>query len=99
MKRTKAGGDSLRELLIACREHRLAGCPKPGPWVRCVRDELLDELKVGGPVEIGSAELLVAMMHAGLPETAWRRYALGGADHGRVFLLDSERLAELAAES
>lgn len=91
----QARSDGLRELLIADREHRLPGCPKPGPWVGSGRDELLEALKAGGPVEVGSATLMLALMHAGQD---YRRFAFGGADWDKVIRLDEhDRLAELGA--
>jgi hypothetical protein len=77
----------LRALLIADREYRLPGSPGPGPWFGRVRDELLEELKSGGPVVVGSATLMCAMLHAGLD---CRRYAFGGADWGKVFELGAD---------
>lgn len=55
MGRRASNTSGLRELLIADRERRLPGCPPPARWdvaVRegRVRDELLEELKAGGPV-------------------------------------------------
>jgi hypothetical protein len=82
----------LRELLIADREYRLPGNSKPGPWFGRVRDELLEELKSGGPVVVGAATLMCALMHAGLD---CRRYAFGGSDWGKTFVLDErDRLIE-----
>jgi hypothetical protein len=74
VRRTGPRGDGLRELLIACREYRLPGCPKPGPWAapRGRRDELLEALKAGGPVEVGAADLMLGLMHAGMD---YRSYA------------------------
>jgi hypothetical protein len=71
-----------------------AGCPKPGPWVapRDGGDELLEVPKAGGPVEVASADLMRALMHAGQD---YRRYAFGGADADKVFVLDGDRLAGL----
>jgi hypothetical protein len=89
MARRQARSDGLRELLIVCREHRLPGCPKPGPWVGRGRDELLEALKAGGPVEVGSADLMLALMHGGQD---YRRFAFGGADAERMFRLDGDRL-------
>ena len=89
----QARSDGLRELLIADREYRLPGCPEPGPWFGRTRDELLEELKAGGPVEVGSATLMCALMHAGLD---YRRFAFGGADWDKVFVLDErDKLTEL----
>jgi hypothetical protein len=94
--RRASTSDGLRELLIADREHRLPGSPGPGPWFGRVRDELLEELKSGGPVVVGSATLMCAMQHAGLD---YRRYAFGGADWGKVFLLDErDQLREYVEE-
>jgi hypothetical protein len=95
-----AGNTSgLRALLIADREYRLPGCPKPGPWAapRGVRDELLEELKAGGRVEVGAATVMSALMHAGMD---YRRVAFGGVDWNMAFVLDEhDRLNELTAEA
>jgi hypothetical protein len=88
----QARSDGLRELLIADREYRLPGCPEPGPWFGRTRDELLEELKAGGPVEVGSATLMCALMHAG---TDYRRFAFGGADADKLFRLEGDQLIEL----
>lgn len=55
---------------------------------------LLEALKAGSPVEVGSADLMIAMMHGGQD---YRRFAFGGAAADRVFLLDGDRLLELSA--
>lgn len=83
----QARGDGLREVLIADREYRLPGCPKPGPWFGRVRDELLEELKAGGPVVVGAADLMRALMHAGLDA---RRFAYGGPDWDKQFELGAD---------
>jgi hypothetical protein len=88
----QARSDGLRELLIADREYRLPGCPEPGPWFGRTRDELLEELKSGGPVEVGSADLMCALMHAGMD---YRRFAFGGADADKLFRLEGDQLIEL----
>jgi hypothetical protein len=96
----QARSDGLRELLIAYKEHRLPKSTPAPPWSapRGWADPTLDALKAGEPVEIGAATLLCAMMAAGLPESAWRRFALGGTDHDSLFRLDElDRLIELAA--
>ena len=95
MKR-RENATGLRELLIADREYRLPGNSKPGPWFGRVRDGLLEELKAGGPVVVGAADLMCALMHA---EMDYRRYAFGGGDWGKVFELDEhDRLTELVDE-
>jgi hypothetical protein len=51
--------------------------------------------ELGGPVEVGSADLMHALMHSGQD---YRRYAFGGTDADKVFLLDQhDRLTELPA--
>jgi hypothetical protein len=81
-------------LLIADREYRLPGCPKPGPWFGSGRDELLEELIADGPVVVTSAALLKALLHAGQDA---RRYGYGGADYGKCFVLDErDQLYELS---
>jgi hypothetical protein len=60
---------------------------------------MLEKLKAGEPVVLVSAMLLSAFMAAGLPESAWRRFALDGADWSKAFLLDErDRLVELSDE-
>lgn len=79
MKRvSKSSG--LRELLIADRERSLRRWAIPGR-----PDDFLDDLRAHVPVTVSSAQLLSALMGAGLP---FRQYAFGGADYGRVFVLD-----------
>ena len=82
MGRHAGNTSGLRELLIADREHRLPGSPPPGPWA--ARDRLLAELKAGGPVVVGAADLMCALMHA---ELDYRRVAFGGADWDKTFVL------------
>jgi hypothetical protein len=88
----QARSDGLRGLLITDREYRLLGCPTPGPWFGRVRDELLEELKAGAPVEVGAATVMSALMHAGLD---YRRFAFGGADVNKLFRLEGDQLVEL----
>jgi hypothetical protein len=97
MPRQKSKTSGVRALLIADREYRLPGCPKPGPWAapRGGRDELLEELKAGGPVVVDAATPMSALMHAGQD---YRRYAFGGADYNTAYVLDEhDRLIELPA--
>jgi hypothetical protein len=56
------------------------------------RDELLDDLKAGRSVIVGSATLLCAMMAAELPEATYRRFCYGGPDYKKQYLLDGDRL-------
>jgi hypothetical protein len=88
-QRERGRSDGLRELLIADREYRLTGCPKPGPWAapRGGRDELLEALKAGGPVVVGSSTLMAALLHAGLDA---RRYAYGGPGWDKLFELGAD---------
>lgn len=89
MKR-RANTSGLRQLLIADRQYALPGWPPPGRWFGRTRDELLDELKAGGPVVVGS---MCALLHARLDH---RRFAFGGADWGKVFeLSERDELTEL----
>ena len=44
---------------------------------------------------VGAATLMRALMHAGLDD---RRYAFGGVDWDKAFLLDGDRLTELVDE-
>jgi hypothetical protein len=50
-------------------------------------------LKAGAPVVVGAATLMSALMHA---RQDYRRYAHGGADADKVFVLDGDRLSELS---
>jgi hypothetical protein len=87
--------------LIAFREHRLPKSSPPPRWSAPAGrpDALLDKLKGGEPVVLVSATLLSAYMAAGLPESAWRRFALDGADWAKAFLLDErDRLVVLSDE-
>lgn len=56
-------------------------------------DERERALESGKPITVSSAQLLCALMHAGLP---YARLAFGGADAG-VFVLEGDRLIELPA--
>ncbi|WP_156661572.1 hypothetical protein [Mycobacterium sp. 852002-51163_SCH5372311] len=79
MKRVQRA-DGLRQLLIADRERSLQRWAVPGR-----RDEWLDDLRAHVPVVVSSAQLLCALMHAGLP---YQQFAYGGADWGKSFVLD-----------
>jgi hypothetical protein len=91
----QARSDGVRELLIAYREHTLPKSTPPPPWSapRGWADELLDDLRAGRPVVVGSATLLCAMMAAELPEATYRRFCYG-ADYEKRFLLDGDQLTE-----
>jgi hypothetical protein len=80
--------------LIDYREYALPKSTPPPPWSapRGRREELLDDLRAGRPVVVGSATLLCAMMAAELPEATYRRFCYGGADYEKQFLLDGDRL-------
>jgi hypothetical protein len=106
----QARSDGLRDLLIAHAEYRLPKSTSPPPWSapRGRPDELLDGLRAGRPVVLVSATLLSAMMAAGLPESAYKRFAFGGLDWAKAFVLtergelveltddEHDRLVELA---
>jgi hypothetical protein len=80
--------DGLRELLIAERERSLHRWPPSRP------DEHLADLRAGRPVVVSVATLMCVLMHAGLPH---RKFAYGGADWSKAFLLDEhDRLSELS---
>lgn len=84
-------------MLIGYREHTLPKSTRPPPWSapRGWADELLDELKAGRPVVVGSSTLLCAMMAAGLPEATYRRFCWGGPDFEKLFEIDEQdRLTE-----
>jgi hypothetical protein len=92
----QARNDGVRQLLIDYREHAVPKSTPPPRWSapRGRRDELLDDLKAGRSVVVGSATLLCAMMAAKLPEATCRRFCYGGPDYDRQFLLDGDRLTE-----
>jgi hypothetical protein len=55
-----------------------------------------EALASGRPVEVSATDLLLALMHAGLPHS---RFAFGGADWDKVFVLDKrDGLTELPDE-
>lgn len=57
-------------------------------------DEREQALASGEPVTVSSAQLMCALMNAGLD---YRRFAYGGADADKLFQLDEhDRLTELA---
>ena len=97
----QARSDGLRELLIAYRGYRLPKSTSPPRWSASAGrpDEMLERLKAGKPVVLVSATLLSAMIDAGLPEAAYKRFGFGGADWAGAFRL-SERgeLVELAGD-
>jgi hypothetical protein len=81
---SETSDDGVRRLLIADREESLERWP--------VADEFLDDLRARVPVTVSSADLLRVLMNAGLPP---RQFAYGGADWGRVYVLDGrDRLTE-----
>lgn len=43
------------------------------------------DVRAGRPVLVAAAELMCALMHAGLP---YRQFAFGGADWDKSFVLD-----------
>ena len=60
-------------------------------------DRLLDALKAGRAVPLVSATLLSAMMAAGLPEAAYKRFAFRGLDWAKAFRLTGRgELVELS---
>jgi hypothetical protein len=98
-RRPSRESNGLRELLIADRQAGVdswnrrdaPGWPADRPPMR---DRLLEELKAGGPVEVGAADLMCALHRAGLD---YRRFAFGGADWARVFVLtERNELVELS---
>ena len=72
--------DGLRGLLIAERERSMQRWAIPGR-----PDEFLADLRAGAAVVVSSAQLLRALMRAGLPHD---RFAYGGADWRKEFVLD-----------
>jgi hypothetical protein len=95
----QARGDGLRELLIAHAEYRLPKSTSPPRWSAPAGrpDALLEGLKAGKPVVLVSATLLSAMIDAGLPESAYKRFAFGGSDWAKAFqLTERGELVELS---
>jgi hypothetical protein len=89
-------------LLTAYREYRLSKSAPPPPWSapRGRRDETLEALKAGNAVEVVSATLLSAIMAAGLPEAAYKRFAFGGTDWAKAFrLTERDELVELSDDA
>jgi hypothetical protein len=80
MKRARQQSDGLRELLIADREKSLRRWAIPGR-----PDEFLEDLRAHVPVVVSSAQLMQALMHAGLP---CDDYAYGGRYFQTSFVLD-----------
>jgi hypothetical protein len=81
VKRTRQHSDGLRELLIAEQERSLKRWAMPGK-----PDERLEDLRAHVPVVVSSAQLLHALSRAGLP---CDRFAYGGADWRKTFVLDA----------
>lgn len=83
--------DGVRELLIAERERATERWPSSTP------DAWLVALRAGDAVPVSSAQLMRALMRAGLPH---RNYCYGGSAFGAVFLLNrDDRLTEFALEN
>ena len=79
-RRSNTSSDGLRELLIAEQERSLKRWAIPGK-----PNDLLEDLRADVAVVVSSAQLLKALMAAGLPVD---RFAYRGADYGKTFLLD-----------
>lgn len=81
------GTEGLRALLIAERERSLRQWRIPGR-----ADEYEHALKSGAAVMVSSAQMLRALSLARLP---FRQFAFGGADWGKMFVLDErDQLSE-----
>lgn len=88
MTRRGSSTAGLRQLLLDDHRRSLGGWRIP----RRV-DERERALGSGEPVTVSSAQLMCALMHAGLD---YRRFAFGGADWDKAFRLDEhDRLTEL----
>jgi hypothetical protein len=85
----KTSSDGLRELLIAYRRHRLPRSTPPPPWSapRGWPDGVLDALKAGEAVVVGSDMLLCAFVAAELPRASYDRFCFGGTDFKKSFVL------------
>ena len=87
MPRRQQRSTGLRQVLIQEWDRRTARWRIPGRIC-----EYEEALKSGKPVVVSSSSMLRALMAAGLPTD---RFAYGGADWGKTFLLDEhDRLTE-----
>jgi hypothetical protein len=77
----------LRQLLLDDHRRSLQRWRIPGRV-----DERERALESGESVTVSSAQLLCALMHAGLP---YARFAFGGADADKVYVLDADRLIDV----
>lgn len=88
MGRRVGSTSGLRQLLLDEYRRSLERWRKPGKVY-----EKEEALASGAPVVVVAADLMCALMHAGLPHS---QYAFGGRDWGKAFLLDEhDRLTEL----
>ncbi len=86
-RRVRQSVREVREALVVERERSMERWAIPGR-----RDEWLDGLHSGAPVVVSSAQLMCALMRAGLPH---RQYAYGGAEWDKRFVLDErDQLSE-----
>jgi hypothetical protein len=88
MARRPGNNSGLRNLLIADRERFMERWQIPGK-----PDEHLEALRAGEEVLVGSAQLMRALMHAGLRHDD---FAFGGRHYKTVFVLgENDQLAEM----
>jgi hypothetical protein len=88
MPRQMSSSTGLRRLLIEAHQESWDRWRVPG----MMSDFELD-LKAGRPVVVSSAQILSALMRAGLP---YRDFAYGGSAWGKTFVLDErDELSEL----
>ncbi|OHV03887.1 hypothetical protein [Mycobacterium talmoniae] len=78
MKRVQRA-DGLRQLLLSDRQHDLKRWPTGQP------DPFAEALCAGAPVAVSAAQLMRALMHAGLPH---EQFCYGRSDYGKTFVLD-----------
>jgi hypothetical protein len=82
-----ANAPGLRDVLIGERDRSLLRWEIPGK-----PDAFLTALRAGEPVLVSDAQLMCALMHAGMPAD---QFAYGGVEYGKRFVLDQQdRLIE-----
>jgi hypothetical protein len=84
-RRENAAG--LRQLLLDDHRRSVERWRIPGRV-----DERERALEAGEPVTVSSAQMMCALMHAGMD---FRAYAFGGVHEGKLFRLDGDGLVEL----
>ncbi|MCV7101541.1 hypothetical protein [Mycobacterium palustre] len=89
-RQVNKAASGLRKLLIADRQRGLKR------WATSEPDGWLEDLGARVPVVVSSAQLMCALMHAGLPH---KDYVFGGRYFKSTFILDEhDQLADLDRE-